>query len=71
MDHLAKKIAEMALRLTTLPAHQYKDPQILDSIEQFARELLKDVSAARLGDSYAAGETSGRWRVVARPPQPH
>ncbi len=68
MEHLAKKIAEMALRLAALPAPQSNDPQVLDSIEQFARDLLKEVSAARLGDSYAVGETTGRWRIM-RPPQ--
>ena len=68
MEHLAKKIAEMALRLAALPAPQSKDPQILDSIEQFAKDLLKEVSAARIGDRYAVGETTGRWRVMP-PPQ--
>ncbi len=69
MNPLAKRITEMALRLTALSPQQASEPQVLDAIEQFAKDLLKEVSAARLGDSYAVGETTGHWQAI-RPPRP-
>jgi hypothetical protein len=40
------------------------DVQDLDSIEQLAVQILKEVSAVRVGRSRALGESSGAWRAV-------
>ena len=69
MEQLARKTAEMALRLAALPADGLRaDAQTLDAIEQLATQILKEVSAVRVGKSYAVGETSGRWRAYVPPP---
>ena len=68
MEQLAKKVAELALRLTALPADELKrDAETLNAIEQLALQILKEVSAARVGKTYSVGETSGVWRVVTPP----
>jgi hypothetical protein len=67
MDQLAKQVAEMALRLGALSGESRKDPKVLDAVEQLAKAVLKEVSAAKVGDSYAVGEISGRWRAVNWP----
>ncbi len=65
MDSLARQAAEIALRLAALPAEGLrKDVQALDAIEQLAVQILKEVSAARLGESRTVGESSGRWPVM-------
>jgi hypothetical protein len=65
MDQLAKQAAEIALRLAALPAEGLRnDVQDLDSIEQLAVQILKEVSAVRVGRSRALGESSGAWRAV-------
>ncbi len=64
MDQLAKQTAEMALRLAALPADGLRNNvEALDSIEQLAVQILKEVSAVRAGNTRMAGETSGMWRV--------
>lgn len=66
MEHLAQKAAELALRLAAQPAEALRrDVQTLDAIEQLATQVLKEVSAVRLGKTYAVGETSGAWRAMA------
>jgi hypothetical protein len=70
LDQLAKKTAEIALRLATLPADERRcDNESLDAIEHLATQILKEVSAMRLGKTYSIGETSGMWRAV--PPTRH
>lgn len=64
MDQLAKQTAEMALRLAALPVDGLRNNiEALDSIEQLAVQILKEVSAVRAGNSRMAGESSGMWRV--------
>jgi hypothetical protein len=64
VDQLAKQTAEMALRLAALPADGLRNNvEALDSIEQLAVQILKEVSAVRAGNTRMAGETSGMWRV--------
>ena len=65
MDQLAKQVAEMALRLAALPADglRQNDPA-LDNIEQLARQILSEVSAARVAKTRPVGETTGCWRVA-------
>jgi hypothetical protein len=66
MEHLAQKAAELALRLAAQPAEALRrDVQTLDAIEQLATQVLKEVSAVRLGKTYAVGETSGAWRAMS------
>ena len=65
MEQLAKKAAELGLRLAALPADEPgRDPEALDAIEQLAMQILKAVSAARVGKSYSPGEVRGMWRAV-------
>jgi surfactin synthase thioesterase subunit len=65
MEQLAKKAAELALRLAALPADGIRrDVELLDAIEQLAVQIIKEVSAVRAGKTYAVGERSGVWRVV-------
>ncbi len=67
MEQLAKKAAEIALRLAALAPGGTPDAQTLDALEQLATQILKDVSTARLGKpAYAVGETRGVWRIVPR-----
>lgn len=63
MEQLAKQAAEIALRLTALPDNGARD-QALDAIEQLAVQILKGVSAARVGKPYSTGESRGAWRVM-------
>ena len=64
MDQLAKQAAEIALRLAALPADGLRNHiEALDSIEQLALQILREVSAVRAGNSRMAGESSGMWRV--------
>jgi hypothetical protein len=37
--------------------------EALDSIEQLAIQILKEVSAVRAGNTRMPGESSGMWRV--------
>jgi len=65
MDQLAKQVAELALRLTTLPAGGLRtDTQTLDAVERLANQILSEVSAARLSAARAPGESRGMWRVM-------
>lgn len=65
MDQLAKQAAEIALRLATLPADGLRDNlEALDSIEQLALRILKEVSVVRDANSPVVGETSGIWRAM-------
>jgi surfactin synthase thioesterase subunit len=65
MDQLAKQAAEIALRLAALPAEGLRNNlEALDSIEQLALQILKEVSAVRTGKSRVVGETSGMWRAI-------
>lgn len=62
MNHLAKRAAEMALRLAAVPAERRPDAAELDALEQLAMDVLQQISAARLDDSaYAIGEIRGYW----------
>jgi hypothetical protein len=64
MDELAKKVAQMALRLTVLPPEATRnDMQSLDVIEQLALEILQLISARRVGAHFDARETRGSWCV--------
>lgn len=65
MEPLAKRAAELALRLAALPADALRgDAAILDDVEQLAVQVIKEVSAARANKTYSVGERSGVWRVV-------
>jgi hypothetical protein len=66
MDLLAKKVAEMALRLAATNGDALRrDTEALDAIEQLAVQILKEVSNARLSKpSYSPGEIRGMWRAV-------
>jgi hypothetical protein len=64
VDQLAKQAAEIALRLAALPADLRHNPEALDSIEQLAMRILKEVSAVRNAKSIPAGETRGMWPVM-------
>ena len=65
VDQLAKQAAEIALRLAALPADGLRDnTEVLDSLEQLATRLLKEVSAARVGKTRQMGETSGMFRAM-------
>lgn len=70
MDQLAKRAAEMALRLAAVPAGRRPDKSDLDGLEQLAIDVLQQVSAARLGEnSYAVGEIRGCFPVYAPGPR--
>jgi hypothetical protein len=70
MEHLAKHVAELALRLTALPADGLRqDMQTLDSIEQLASQILKEVSSVRAARSCTLGETRGMWRAMQPVPR--
>jgi hypothetical protein len=65
MDQLARQASEIALRLAALPAEGLReDMPALDSIEQLALQILKEVSAVRVGQSRAVGERSGSWPAM-------
>ena len=64
VDQLAKQAAEIALRLAALPADGLRNNiEAIDSVEQLALQILKEVSAVRAGNSHVVGETSGMWRA--------
>jgi len=65
MDQLARHAAEIAQRLAALPGEGLRDEmRALDNIEELALQILKEVSAARVGKSRALGESSGSWPVM-------
>ncbi len=64
VDQLAKQAAEIALRLAALPAGDLRDnPEVVDSIEQLAMRILKEVAALRAAKA-PPGETRGMWPVM-------
>jgi hypothetical protein len=72
MDDLAKKVAQMALRLMVLPPEASRnDLQSLDVIEQLALEILQQVSARRVGAHFDPRDSRGSWCVpqAVRPRQ--
>jgi hypothetical protein len=65
VDQLAKQAAEIALRLAALPTGDLRDnPEALDSIEQLAMRILKEVSAVRNTKRVPVGESRGMWPVM-------
>ncbi len=65
LDQLAKRAAEIALRLAALPADGLQhNHAALDAIEQLATQILKEVAVARLSKSRDIGESSGTWRAM-------
>jgi hypothetical protein len=68
VDQLAKQAAEIAIRLAALPADGWRNNvEALDSIEQLARGILKEVETARaMGNSRTLGECRGMWRIMRR-----
>ncbi len=65
VDQLAKKAAEIALRLAALPEDGLRNNQAaLDALEQLATQVLKEVAAARIGKGRDIGESSGTWRAM-------
>ena len=65
MDELAKQAAEIALRLVALKADELcNDPEALDSIEQLALRILKEVTDVRRGKGRPVGETRGLWPAI-------
>ncbi len=70
MEQLAKQVAEMALRLATLPADGLRQNEpALASVEQLALQILREVSAARVAKVRPIGETTGCWRVAVPAPR--
>ena len=67
MDELTRQVAQMALRLTALPAEATRnDMQALEVIEQLALRILKEVSLRRVCSGPAAfdpRETRGSWCI--------
>lgn len=65
VDQLAKQAAEIALRLAALPADGLRNNlEALDSIEQLAMRILKEVAAVRAAKSHPVGETRGMWPAM-------
>jgi hypothetical protein len=66
VDHLAKQAAELARRLAAFPDDGLQSDRdtALNSLEQLAVLVLKEVSAARIGKTRPLGETSGMWRAM-------
>jgi surfactin synthase thioesterase subunit len=65
VEQLAKHAAEIALRLAALPAGDLRDNrETLDSIEQLAMRILKEVAALRSAKAALPGETRGMWPVM-------
>jgi hypothetical protein len=65
VDQLAKQAAEIALRLAALPADGLRsNPEALDSIEQLAVRILREVSAVRDARARPVGETRGMWPAM-------
>ena len=65
---MAREVADLALRLAAIPADgSRQDQQVLSEIEVIAARILKEASKARAGNERTIGETSGMWRVLARP----
>jgi hypothetical protein len=63
VDQLAKQAAEIALRLAALPGGDLR-PEALDSIEQLAMRILKEVAAARSVKPLPVGENRGMWPIM-------
>jgi len=64
MDPLAKKTADIALRLAAVPDGATPEKAELDELEQIVRDVLRQISAARLHDGgYQTGEIRGMWPV--------
>ena len=79
MDELTRQVAQMALRLSALPAEATRnDMQSLEVIEQLALRILKEVSVRRVCASgnapngginggvnggFDARETRGSWCI--------
>jgi hypothetical protein len=61
MQSLTENAADLAQRLRTMSAGRVYEPSELDAAEQLAKNVLKEVSAARRGDFYALGEMTGQW----------
>jgi len=65
MDLLVQQAAQIALRLAALPPGGLRcEGPALDAIEQLALQILKEVSAIRVGKSRSLGESSGAWPVM-------
>jgi surfactin synthase thioesterase subunit len=70
MEQLAKQVAEMALRLATVPADSLRHNEpALAAIEQLALQILSEVAAARVTKARPIGETTGCWRVAVPMPR--
>ena len=66
MDELAKRTAELALRLVLVSGSGGRpDLQILDAVEQTALLVLKEAAARRVSAARPAGEITGMFRVPA------
>lgn len=65
MDQLAKKAAELALRLAAMSAEQLRpdDPRLYE-LDQLAMQIMTVVSAIRVGKNPSVGETRGVFRAA-------
>ena len=73
MDELTRQVAQMALRLSALPAEAVRnDTHALDVIEQLALRILREISARRVqvqpmpferADIADPRETRGQWSI--------
>jgi len=69
MDQIQKHVAELAIRLLAMPADGVRnDHQALGEIERLATQILKEVAAARVANSYLPGERTGLWRIASPRP---
>ena len=65
VDQLAKQAAAIALRLAALPADGlHNNLEALDSVEQLALQILKEVSVVRARKTPVVGETRGMWLAM-------
>ena len=65
MDQLTKQAAEIALRLAALPADGLRnDIEALNSLEQLAMRILKEVAEVRAVKSQPVGERRGMWLAM-------
>jgi hypothetical protein len=65
LDQLAKQAAEVALRLAALPADGLRNNlEALDSIENLAMRILKEVSAVRASKAHGVGDARGMWPTM-------
>jgi hypothetical protein len=65
VEQLVREAAESVLRIAALPSDALRnDDAVLDTVEQLATGILKQISSLRIARNRAPGETRGMWRVM-------